>query len=84
MLDNEKLMKILQESDGMMAKRGILPIRVKHKVYLLNVKGQTEDLSVLKAVVNGYHIDTSDSYQVNVADAGKVEKSELKVIDINA
>jgi hypothetical protein len=51
-----------------------LPIKLKGHFYLINIKGEVADASVMQAVLNGYEIDTSASIDP--------ETKQLRILDV--
>ena len=49
----------------MLAKMSLLPLKINQHYYIMSIKsGSCEDLQVLKAVLNGYRIDCSESESI--------------------
>ena len=53
-----------------------MPIKYKGYFYLINIKGEVADITVLQAVLNGYEIDTSASIDP--------ETKQLRIVDVEA
>ena len=58
-------MRHLADGGMMLAKMSLLPLKINQKYYIMSIKqGSCEDIQVLKAVLNGYRIDVSESEKI--------------------
>lgn len=69
-------MSLLADHEMLLAYNQLLPVKFKGHFYLINIKGEVADTTVLQAVLNGYEIDTSASIDP--------ETKQLRILDVEA
>lgn len=73
-IERDELVSLLADHEMLLAYNQLLPIKFKGNLYLINIKGEVADASVMQAVLNGYEIDTSASIDP--------ETQQLRILDV--
>ena len=73
-IERDELVSLLADHEMLLAYNQLLPIKFKGILYLINIKGEVADASVMQAVLNGYEIDTSASIDP--------ETQQLRILDV--
>ena len=68
------MVQIITGSDMLYGQEYLLPFKCQDDIYLCNIKGDVTDQETLKAIINGYQIDTSESICP--------QTGELRILDV--